>query len=480
MAEATAALADKARADLAALGFPGQPWLTPPLASEIDEVVIVGAGQTGLMAAAALKRDGLARIRLLDAGAASEEGPWLTYARMAELRTPKTSFGIEFNIPSLSVRSWYGARYGEAAWDALVRVPREDWKAYLDWYAGVFGLAIENRVRVVDVSGDPKGVKLTVETPQGLATHRARACILATGFDGAGEWRVPDFIRDRLPPARYSHTNVPLDPSVLKDKRIGVLGHGASAFDNAIFALQNGAHSVDLCFRRDRLPRVNPHRALENAGLMAHFPDLADLTKWRIARFFRRNDQPPAIRSFETAMALPGFTLRPASPWLDVRDTPSGVRVKTPRGELEFDYLLLATGLVVDLNARPELRSLRDRVRLWGDSFAPPAGEADARLAQLPYLDSHYAFQQRDPADVWVRNVFAFNFSSVVSHGPHSTSISGHRHCLPRLVRGVERRLLLDNEAAILPALEAYRSEDLPVADDFEARLIAAEWAEAV
>lgn len=64
------------------------------------------------------------------------------------------------------------------------------------------------------------------------------------------------------------------------------------------------------------------------------------------------------------------------------------------------------------------------------------------------------------------------DFTAIVSHGPHSTSISGHRHCLPRLVCGVERRRLLDREAEILPALTAYRSADLPVDDNFEARFL--------
>jgi hypothetical protein len=35
-------------------------------------------------------------------------------------------------------------------------------------------------------------------------------------------------------------------------------------------------------------------------------------------------------------------------------------------------------------------------------------------------------------------------------------------------VRGVLRRLLLDQEETILPALAAYTSPDLPVSDDFE------------
>jgi len=192
------------------------------------------------------------------------------------------------------------------------------------------------------------------------------------------------------------------------------------------------------------------------------------MTRWQIARYFRKNDQPPPVRSFHTALAMQGFTLRPATPWLSVAEQPDGVRVETPNGPLEFDHLLLATGLAVNLNKRQELSTIHDRVKLWSDCFSPPNGEEDARLAQLPYLDRHYAFQPKNPADAWVERIFAFNSASAVSHGPHSTSISGHRHALPRLVRGVERRLLLDMEMALLPAILSYNSQDLPVVDDFE------------
>jgi cation diffusion facilitator CzcD-associated flavoprotein CzcO len=470
---AMAQLSDAARRDLALFGFPNPAWIVPALGGEADveDVIVVGGGQTGLMAAAALKWDGLKRVAVLDAAPAGAEGPWTTFARMSELRTPKTAAGMEFNIANLSIQRWFETRYGTKAWLDLTRIPRTDWKTYLDWYAQIFGIAIESESAVVDIGPDPVGVAVTVVSGGKRVIRRARSAILATGFDGAGAWRVPTFVSDSLPPNRYNHTNGPIDLAMLKGKRVGVLGHGASAFDNAIAALEAGARSVDLCFRRVRLPRTNPHRSIENAALMANYADLSDLTKWQIARYFRQNDQPPALRSFETAQGMPGFTLRPDSAWLALRETPTGIRVTTPQGDLEFDHLLLATGLFIDLAARPELATLKEHILLWGDRFTPPADIADERLAQLPYLDAFYGFQPRIEDDHWVRRVFAFNSCSILSHGPHSTSISGHRHCLPRMVRGVERRILLDNETKILDSLMSYRADDLPVGDDFEAGL---------
>ncbi len=467
-------LEQAARADLAALGYPAPSWLAPlegHPAGSVADVVIIGGGQSGITIAAGLKWEGLADVRVLDSAPAGSEGPWLTFARMEELRTPKTQVGNEFNVPNLSVRRWFETRYGLAAWAELPRIPRTDWKAYLDWYAGVFDIAITNDTYVLDVAADGDLIVVTSLCLGAVTRTLARAVVLATGFDGAGAWRVPAFISDGLDRSRYDHTNGPVDFARLKGKRVGLLGHGASAFDNAIKALSAGAASADLCFRRARLPRTNPHRAIETPGMMTQYPDLSDATRWQIARFFRRNDQPPPVRSFETAMALPGFRLRPATPWLEVTESAGAIRVTTPGGVLEFDHLLLATGMAVDLPARPELKTLAGRIALWGERYQPPEEDADERLARLPYLDAFYGFMPQHADDAWVGRVFAFNSASFVSQGPHSTSISGHRHAVPRLVRGVLRRLLLDQEQTILPSLERYASVDLPVADDFEARL---------
>ncbi|WP_069307612.1 hypothetical protein [Methylobrevis pamukkalensis] len=206
---------------------------------------------------------------------------------------------------------------------------------------------------------------------------------------------------------------------------------------------------------------------------MTHFPALADATRWQVARFFRSNDQPPPMPTLRAALDRPSIRIRPATPWQSVRLEGRAIVVATPSGDLVFDHLILATGSVTDLAARPELSSLANRVLLWRDRFVPSPGEEDERLSAQPYLDEGFGFQPRSAADAWVGRVFAFNGASAVSQGPHSTSISGHRHALPRLVRGVTRRLLLDAEGDLLPDLNAYRSDDLPVGDDFEDRLVA-------
>ncbi len=465
-----------ARADIAALSYPDRAWLAPktaPDGTQLLDCIIVGGGQSGVFTAAWLKREGVANVAVLDKASAGEEGPWLTFARMSELRTPKLTIGNEFGIPHLSLQHWYRARFGAAAWDAIERVPRNAWKAYIDWFAGTVGVAIENNVSVTDIHEGPDGT-IAVETrDHGLAKTRfARAVVLATGFDGAGEWRVPDFIAEKLPRDVYDHSNGPIDFARLRGQRVGVLGHGASAFDNAIAALSAGAASAEVSFRRPRLPRTNPHRAIETAGMMTHFPALSDETRWQIARFFRAKDQPPPVTSFNAALALPGFCLRPGTPWQDVAMASDGtVMVKTPHGVLGYDHLILATGAVTDLTARPELTSLRERIVLWGERYQAPSEDADERLAALPYLDDGYGFVANAPEYGWVARVFAYNSLSMVSHGPHSTSISGHRHGMPRLVRGVTRRLLLDMETDIVSDLRAYSSQDLPIPDDFEARL---------
>ncbi|MFX5207076.1 hypothetical protein ABTC99_20665, partial [Acinetobacter baumannii] len=87
-----------------------------------------------LAAAAALILRGIRDIRLIDGNPPGREGPWVTYARMDTLRSPKTLAGPALGIPSLTFRAWYEATFGATAWDALYKIPNATWQNYLGWF----------------------------------------------------------------------------------------------------------------------------------------------------------------------------------------------------------------------------------------------------------------------------------------------------------------------------------------------------------
>lgn len=442
-----------------------------PDGAPIHAAIVVGAGQSGIAIAAALRRESVTDVVLLDGAADGREGVWDTFARMEELRTPKGLNGMEFGCPSLSVQAWYTAHHGASAWDKLDRIPRTAWAGYLAWYRATLDLAVESDTFVSDIrDGQAGAIAVVTRTPAGPRTRYTRTAVIATGYDGAGGWAVPSFIREALPRGRYDHTNGHVDFARLRGARVAVLGHGASAFDNANAALEAGAARVDLCFRRARLPRVNPYRHIESAGMMTHYPALDPAIRWQIARHIRLVDQPPPRRTLDRALAHPRFHLHPASPWRDVAMAGDVIRVDTPRGTLESDHLLCATGATVDLASRPELTTLAPCVELWRDRYEPTTEERDDRLGAYPFLDADFSFAPRTSDADWVGRVFCFNGASGVSHGLHATSISGHRHALPRLVRGVTKRLFADEAGHVLTRLAAYADVDLDLSDDFEDR----------
>src|SRR3990167_8073093 len=88
------------RKDLEVLGI-GQPtWVRPR--DGIYDVVIVGGGQSGFGAAFGLIRERISNILVIDENPKGMEGPWVTYARMITLRTPKDLLSIDQGIPSLT------------------------------------------------------------------------------------------------------------------------------------------------------------------------------------------------------------------------------------------------------------------------------------------------------------------------------------------------------------------------------------------
>ncbi len=65
-------------------------------------IAIIGAGIGGLAAAAALRLLGIDRVRVLDRARPGREGPWVTFARMETLRSPKALAGPALGLPASS------------------------------------------------------------------------------------------------------------------------------------------------------------------------------------------------------------------------------------------------------------------------------------------------------------------------------------------------------------------------------------------
>ena len=90
-ARGLAALESRLREDLEFLCYPGKTWVPPT--PGVTDVVIVGGGMCGMVAWLALTMGGVSNMRMFDRSPEGKEGPWVTYARMETLRSPKQLTG---------------------------------------------------------------------------------------------------------------------------------------------------------------------------------------------------------------------------------------------------------------------------------------------------------------------------------------------------------------------------------------------------
>ncbi|MEE7547663.1 FAD-dependent urate hydroxylase HpyO [Xanthomonas sp. Kuri4-1] len=444
--------------DLQRLAHGGEAWTRPRVhpAGHVYDVVIVGGGQSGLGAAFALLRERVGNLLLIDENPAGQEGPWVTYARMLTLRTPKQITSIDLGVPSLTFRAWWEAQHGAAGWEALDKIPRTEWMAYLGWYRRVLALPVRNDTRLARIEPNVADGVHRLHLAMG-APLLARKVILATGIQGGGQWSVPAWIAQQLPAHRYAHTSGPIDYAALAGKRVGILGGGASAFDNAQYALDQGAAAAHVFVRRTQLPRINPIRHLERAGIIPRFAALPDADKYRMMASFFGHNQPPTNDTFQRACAHPRFHLHLGVPWRGVAERDGEVVVDTPQGEHRFDFLAIATGLVTDPALRPELAGVADRIARWSDRYVPPPGQAQPVLDAHPYLGPGFELLPRTPEDAApLHGLFAFNYSALVNLGLSAAALSGLKYALPRLARAVADQLFLDDREAIVGAYLDY------------------------
>jgi cation diffusion facilitator CzcD-associated flavoprotein CzcO len=297
-------------------------------------------------------------------------------------------------------------------------------------------------------------------TPQGPALY-ARRVVLATGIDGSGHWSVPELITRALPRERYAHTREPIDFAALRGKRVAVLGAGASAFDNAATALEQGAREVRLYFRRPELVSVNAYRWAEFTGFLGHLGDLPDADKWRFISQILRMGQLPPADSLRRAQAHPGFHLHPSSAWRAVTLRADTIVIDTASGQYEADFVIAGTGFVTDLGRRPELALLEPHIARWADRYTPPAGEEHEDLARHPYLGPHFELCERTPGEApYLRHVYNYTFGGLLSLGFGGASISGMKYSIPRLVSGITASFFQEDRAAYYDSLCAFDARE--------------------
>ncbi|MEK3885575.1 FAD/NAD(P)-binding protein [Paenibacillus sp. PL2-23] len=459
------ALNERVATDLLYLAYGGPNWVRELKHEEghVYDVVVVGGGQSGLGLAFGLLRDRIPNILVIDDNPEGQEGPWETYARMMTLRTPKHLTSIDLGIPSLTFRAWWVAQRGEEGWNQLDKIPRGDWMDYLRWYRSVLKLPVQNETRLKLIEPVREGLhRLHLEGAGAPARSiLARKVVLATGIQGGGEWHVPELIKRNVPRHLYAHTSEPIDFGRLKGKRVAVLGGGASAFDNAQFALSEGVAEAHVFVRRKELPRINPIRQMESSGMIERFPALADADKYAVMAHFYQHNQPPTNDTFGRAAAFPGFRLHLGAPWLDAGIAEDGVVVTTPQGKFTFDFLIISTGLVSDPALRPELSLLEADIARWGDRYEAPADMASPMLDAHPYLSPGFGFTGRtEEGERRLRGLFAFNYSVMVSCGLSASAISGMRFAIPRLVSAIADQLFMDDREAILHSFYAYEERE--------------------
>ncbi len=436
------ALTRRARDDLVRIAHPRMKWLEPRIGPDGQpalDVLIVGGGQSGIAIASGLLRAMVNNILVVDRALHGQEGPWLTYARMHTLRSPRDYTGPDLDLPSLGYQAWHEARYGEADWRTLHRIRRPDWASYLGWVRETVGIPVHNDTEVVDIAPAPGGL-LGVAMHDGIVRF-ARKVVLATGQDGAGCWWMPEFVA-ALPKRFRAHAADPIDFAALRGRRVAVLGAGASAFDNAAMALEAGAAEVVLFCRRPEPQVVQPYRWLTFAGFLRHLSELDDTWRWRFMRQILGLREGFPQETYDRCAAHAGFRLRAGAPWTGARQAGDAVEVETPQGRHIADFLISGTGVEMDFSLRPELARFAHNIARWSDRYVPPPEEQDDRLAKFPYLAPDYSLLPRQPGVTdWMTDIHMFNIASTMSFGPSGSSINAMTTAVPKLVAGLTRGL---------------------------------------
>ncbi len=394
------------------------------------EIAIIGGGQSGLGLGLALRKRNIHDFAIFDKSPNGYEGPWLTTARMPILRSKKIGLsGPSLGDPSLSFQTWYASKYGN--WEELGAVPTPLWAEYLRWYREVLSLPVHNEMNLRSIVPEGNSFKLLFENGEEI---HAKKIILATGRDGCGGFRMPDFA-SALPRNLVYHTGEPIDPALMKGRRVCVIGGASSAFDAAETALDAGAEHVDMVFRKESIPTVN-YLALYKEWDAYYFK--SDSEKIELMNLSHEKGGPPPPESVARLMAKKENLSFHNMTWVEAVSWDEKILLETNNGPIVADLLILATGYIANPLLVPEISSFADRILTWKDQVV---GIPEA-LASFPYLGPHFEFLEKNPESApFLKDIHLFNYGAFLSHGRVAGDIDQIAIGLNRLADGIKTDL---------------------------------------
>lgn len=441
--------------ELEYINFPEENWVAP--SPNKFDVVVVGAGMAGLAISFALRRLGISRIGIYDQSIEGYEGPWATYARMPTLRSGKELVGPALDFPLLTFRAWFEASFGLDKWSQLGKIPTDQWMEYLRWFRRVLNVPIENGKILTYIQPQKHGLSLTIGTEE-VTTSKV---ILATGRSGFGGSNIPSFV-SQLPRKCYAHTNDSIDFPSLRDKRVGVIGGGASGFDAAAAALEMGAFQVDMILRREKLPAFNKAASITYPGFSQGYYQLDDEKRWKLLEICYRYGVPPPHESVERIINHPHFAIVRNAPIEDAKWIDERVHLKTTKGNLIYDYIILATGFHIDGSKQEELKYFIDKIQLWGNRDTIKHLSGPGWFYKSPYLGPHFQFLERNKGEApYLKDIYCFNYAATLSHGLLSGDIPGIGVGASRIAQGIASDLFGEGWHDYYQRLDDYQKPEL-------------------
>lgn len=443
--------------ELQSLEYPPPPWLTPT-PKDIHDVIIIGGGMAGLAAAFGLMREGIPNVQVIDASPEGYEGPWDTYARMLTLRSPKFLAGPALGISNLTFQAWYIAQFGNDAWEQLYKIPTKMWMDYLRWYRKVLAIPVKNNQTVVDIAPGKGFIQLTFANGELIS---ARKVVLATGRSGFGGAQVPAFA-EQLPKTVCAHTNESIDFGALKGKNICIIGTGASAFDAAAAALEHEASTVMMLMRRKSIPCINKLASVYYRGFTLGYPDLADQAKVNFLQHAFEMGSTPPFESLDRVKSYPNFTAAAEVHIQKIAYIQNKLVLTTDKGLINCDFLILATGFLIDGSKQKELSSIYGHLLLWKDRLP----DLSKRLGNYPYLGKHYQFLEKIPESApFLRDIYCFNYAAILSHGLTTGDIPEIGSGASKLAKGIAADFFTQDWHAYLKRLKEYEIKEFLISD---------------